>query len=75
GRGLMVRDGQQIPRSDLAFETLYRARLLDRVFPITTIAYGRPGIFGWPPLYALLVYGALVVVGRFAYRVLRAAFH
>jgi len=74
GYGLMVRDGKEIPPSDLTFETLYRARLLDRLFPITAIAYGRPSIFGWPPLYALLVYGVLIVLGRFAYRVLRASF-
>jgi len=74
GRGLMVRDGKEIAHSDLMFETLYRVRLLDRIFPITAIAYGRPGIFGWPPLYALLIYGALVALGLFAYQVFRSAF-
>lgn len=74
GRGLMVRDGQEITDADLPFEMLYRARLLDRFFPITAIADQRPGIFGWPPFYALLVYGVLILLGRFAYRVLRAAF-
>jgi len=74
GYGLMVRDGKEIAHTDLMFETLYRARLLDRMFPITAIAYGRPGIFGWPPLYALLVYGLLVLLGRFAYQVLRTGF-
>jgi hypothetical protein len=73
GYGLMVRDGKEIARTDLMFETLYRARLLDRIFPITTIAYGRPGIFGWPPLYALLVYGVLAALGHFACWVFRTA--
>jgi hypothetical protein len=38
GHGLMVRDGKEIASTDLMFETLYRARLLDRMFPITAIA-------------------------------------
>jgi hypothetical protein len=65
GYGLMLRDGKENPRSDLLFEMLYRASLFDRLLPITAIAYSRPGIFGWPPLYALIVYGVLVALALF----------
>jgi hypothetical protein len=71
GHGVMLREGEQIARSDLLFETLYRASLFDRLVPITTIAYGRPGIFGWPPLYALLLYGTLIALGLFVIRLVR----
>jgi len=68
--GLLLRDGQALPRADLAFEPLYAARWLDRLLPITQIAQRRPGIFGWPPLYALLAYALLLalgwLLGRFA---------
>jgi hypothetical protein len=74
GYGLLVRAGREIPRADLVFETLYQARLLDRVVPITAIAYGRPGIFGAPQLYALLLYAVLVLLLGFVALVLRAAF-
>lgn len=74
GYGLLVRAGREMPRADLVFETLYQARLLDRVVPITTIAYGRPGIFGAPQLYALLLYSVLALLLAFVTRVLRAAF-
>jgi hypothetical protein len=61
--GLLIRDGQALPRADLAFEPLYAARWLDRLLPITQIAQRRPGIFGWPPLYALLAYALLLALG------------
>jgi hypothetical protein len=66
--GALVRDGLLIPRADLAFELLYRASWFDRILPITQIARSRPGIFAWPPLYALLAYGLLVTLGRFLSR-------
>jgi hypothetical protein len=74
GYGLLVRAGREAPRADLVFETLYQARLLDRVVPITAIAYGRPGIFGAPQLYALLLYSVLVLLLCFVAQVLRAAY-
>jgi hypothetical protein len=58
--GLLVRDGQQLPLADLAFESLYAASWLDRLLPITRIAQRRPGIFGWPPFYALLFWFVLL---------------
>jgi len=74
GYGLLVRDGREIPQSDLVFEALYQARLLDRIVPITRIAYGRPGIFGAPLFYALLIYALLILLARFVGRLLLAAF-
>jgi hypothetical protein len=61
--GLLVRDGRELPRADLAFEPLYASCWLDRLLPITRIAQHRPCIFGWPPLYALLAYVLLLVLG------------
>ena len=58
--------------TDLAFELLYRSSWFDRALPITQIARSRPGIFGWPPLYALLVYAMLVVLGLFLRRLAQA---
>ncbi|NTU80931.1 MAG: hypothetical protein HGA45_16385 [Chloroflexales bacterium] len=40
-----------------AFTPLYQVRPFDSLWPISRMADGRPGIFGWPPLYALLAYG------------------
>jgi hypothetical protein len=57
--GLLLRGQQGLPRADLAFEPLYQSRWLDRVLPITQMARSRPGILGWPPLYALLLWGVL----------------
>jgi hypothetical protein len=65
GYGLMLRDGKEITRSDLLFEVLYRGSLFDRILPITRIAYSRPGVLGWAPLYALIVYAVLVGLGLF----------
>lgn len=62
GGGLLLRGGRQIPRADLAFEVLYDTRWFDRILPITRIAWGRPGVLGWPPLYALLAW--LIVWGN-----------
>jgi hypothetical protein len=69
--GLLIRDGQALPRADLAFEPLYTARWLDRLLPITQIARHRPGIFGWPPLYGLLAYVMLLTLGWLLSRFVR----
>ena len=66
--GIMLRDGRENARADLAFELLYRSSWFDRALSITQIARSRPGIFGWPPLYALLVYAMLVALGLFLRR-------
>lgn len=72
GGGLLLRDGREIPRVDLAFEPLYAASWFDRLLPITRLARSRPGIFGWPPLYALLAYALLLILGWFLGRLVRA---
>ncbi len=57
--GMLLRDDQGLPRADLAFEPLYQSRWLDRLLPITQMARSRPGLLGWPPLYALLLWVVL----------------
>ncbi len=73
GNGVLIRDGQPLPRADLAFEPLYAARWLDRLLPITSIAQRRPGIFGWPPFYALLFYALLLALGWLLVRLARGS--
>lgn len=45
-----------------AFVPLYQTRQLDRVWPISKMAAARPGVFGWPPFYAILAYAFLVLL-------------
>jgi hypothetical protein len=49
---------------DLAFKLYYRAGLLDAL-PVLLArqAAGRPGIFGWPPLYLLILAAYGLVLG------------
>jgi hypothetical protein len=51
---------------------LYQRRLLDSAWPISTMASGRSGVFGWPPLYPMLAYGSLV---GFYYCIVSAVWH
>jgi hypothetical protein len=44
----------------LAIQPGYEYRLLDAIWPISAMAGGRSGLFGWPTLYALLAYGVLL---------------
>lgn len=46
----------------LSITPLYQRRLFDLIWPISAMASGRPGIFGWPPLYPLMVYGYLLSI-------------
>jgi hypothetical protein len=57
--GMLLRDDMGLPRADLAFEPLYQSRWLDRLLPVTQMARSRPGLLGWPPLYALLLWVVL----------------
>ena len=70
GQGVLIHDGVQIARADLAFDVLYKTRWMDRVLPITNIARSRPGIFGWPPLYALLAYALIITIGYLCIKVI-----
>jgi len=47
-----------------AFLPRYQVRIFDLILPISRIAAGRPGLVGWPPLYALLAYGFIVLLLR-----------
>lgn len=69
--GTLTRDGKPVARADLAFAPIYAARRLDALLPVTRMAQRRPGIFGWPPLYALLAYGLLAALGWLLVRVAR----
>ncbi len=62
--GHLLVNGVARTQFDLAFQLLYQQRWLDQVLPISRLAEGRPGLLGWPPFYALLVYGYLYVLGR-----------
>ena len=68
--GPLVIDGDQYPAEDLSFAALYQGSMFDMLLPITHLAAGRPGIFGWPPLYALLtwlmIWSALALLLAFA---------
>ena len=70
GQGVLIHDGVQIARADLAFDVLYETRWMDRILPITNIARSRPGIFGWPPLYALLAYSLIVIISYLCIKVI-----
>lgn len=48
----------------VAFAPRYQERPFDTLLPISAIAAGRPGLLGWPPLYALLAYALLVALLR-----------
>jgi hypothetical protein len=72
GGGAILLGENLVPGADLFFRARYQARVIDRVLPITQIAYARPGIFGWPPLYALLAYGLLVGLTLFFIALVRA---
>jgi hypothetical protein len=54
--GELYADGQPNPTTDLAFQPVYRQRWFDWLLPISRMAHGKPGVLGWPPLYALLAY-------------------
>jgi hypothetical protein len=54
--GLIVLNGEQWAPEDLAFEVLYTGSYLDQAVPITQLAMERPGLLGWPPLYAILTW-------------------
>jgi hypothetical protein len=70
--GTLLQDGREIAPADLAFEPLYQASRFDRILPVTRIARARPGVFGWPPLYALLLWAALCSGGWFMASIVRA---
>jgi hypothetical protein len=72
GGGAILLGENLVPGADLSFRARYQASVIDRVLPITQIAYARPGIFGWPPLYALLAYGLLVSLTLFFIALVRA---
>jgi hypothetical protein len=55
--GVLLVNGEQREELDLAFQPVYLRRWIDVLLPVSHMAAGKPGILGWPPFYALLVYG------------------
>ncbi len=55
--GVLLLNGEQREALDLTFQPIYLRRWFDALLPISRMAAGKPGILGWPPFYALLVYG------------------
>jgi hypothetical protein len=62
--GELFVDGGARPGVDLAFQPVYRRRWFDFLLPITRMAHGKPGLLGWPPLYALLAYVYCLALAR-----------
>lgn len=73
GNGTLTRDGKPVARADLAFAPIYDERRIDALLPVTRMAQRRPGVFGWPPLYALLLWAVLLIYGWLVIALLRAA--
>lgn len=71
--GLMLIAGEARPFGDLAFQPLYRRHWIDPLLPISTLAAGKPGLPGWPPLYPLLAYGYLCLLGYGLHRLWQRA--
>jgi hypothetical protein len=71
-RGALFQDGAPRPWADLAFEPVYRQRWFDRVLPISRMAYGKPGLLGWPQSYALLAYACCVLLAYTLLKLWRA---
>lgn len=65
GNGLLLVNGQPRSGEDLAFRLFSRSLQADQLLPLSRLALGRPGPFGWPPLYLLLAV-ALLWVGAWA---------
>lgn len=63
GQGGLMVDGTAILDRDLVVAPLYQRRWADAIWPISAMAAGKPGLFGWPPLYPLLAYLYLVALG------------
>lgn len=47
-----------------AFQPCYEVRPFDTLWPISRMGAGRPGVFGWPPFYALMAYVFLILLSR-----------
>jgi hypothetical protein len=65
--GQLLADGKARPMADLAFQPVYQRRWFDTLLPISRMAHGKPGLLGWPQLYALLAY-ALCLALAYALR-------
>jgi hypothetical protein len=62
--GELFVNGMPHPVADLAFQPVYRRRWIDWLLPISRMALGKPGLLGWPPLYALLAYSFCLVLAH-----------
>ncbi|HEY3227693.1 MAG TPA: hypothetical protein VGJ87_00650 [Roseiflexaceae bacterium] len=62
--GELFAGGDPRPAVDLAFQPVYRRRWFDILLPISRMAHGKPGVLGWPQLYALLAYAYCIILVR-----------
>ncbi|NNJ13437.1 hypothetical protein EKD04_024225 [Chloroflexales bacterium ZM16-3] len=62
-QGEIAIDGRAEPSWDLVIVPIYERRWADRIWPISAMARGKPGLLGWPPLYPLLGYLYLLMLG------------
>jgi hypothetical protein len=69
--GTALIDETSNPATDLAFTLLYARTWADYLWPVSEMAAGREGVFGWPPMYLLVPYGYLLLMA-FAFRMLWA---
>ncbi len=73
--GALLVNGEQREGLDLAFQPVYLRRWFDMLLPVSHMAAGKPGILGWPPFYALLVYGYGYVLLLGLIKIWRAIYH
>jgi hypothetical protein len=64
-------DGTPYAELGLSVTPIYEQRLIDHIWPISEMASGRPGLFGWPLLYPLLAYSYCVGLSYTLYNVVR----
>lgn len=71
GDGMLFINDRPRPFADLAFQPVYRAHWIDPVLPVSRLADGKPGLLGWPPLYAALAYICLCLLSYGLFRLWR----
>jgi hypothetical protein len=71
-QGTLKIDADAGSSRDLLIAPIYQRRWADNLWPISAMARGKPGLLGWPPLYALLAYLYLITLSVGAAKLRRA---
>lgn len=71
-QGRLRIDGRPAAGFDLVIIPRYRQRLIDRLWPISAMSAGKPGVLAWPPLYVLIPYIYLILLLEAATALYRA---